>query len=78
MIKMAKSKNSHTIISKDFVVPNEITELVNSLEFLDFVKSIDEIVDDGMTFSELLSSKTILGKALELIEKYHLEEESER
>jgi len=42
------------------------------------VKSIDVIVDDGMTFSELLSSKTILNKALELIERFHLEEESEK
>ena len=78
MIKMAKNKSSQQIIGKDFVIPNEITELVNSLEFLDFVKSIDEIVDDGMTFSELLSSKTILGKALELIERFQLEEESEK
>ncbi|MHA1188650.1 MAG: hypothetical protein ACTSSK_17685 [Candidatus Heimdallarchaeota archaeon] len=72
---MAKNESSQQIISnKDIIIPNEIAELVNSMEFLDFVRSIDEIVDDGMTFSELLSSKTILGKALELIEKYHLED----
>ncbi|MHA1244038.1 MAG: hypothetical protein ACTSPK_08610 [Candidatus Heimdallarchaeota archaeon] len=75
---MAKNESSQQIISKDIIIPNEIAELVNSMEFLDFVRSIDEIVDDGMTFSELLSSKTILGKALELIEKYHLEDESEK
>ncbi|MHA1504120.1 MAG: hypothetical protein ACTSPT_02900 [Candidatus Heimdallarchaeota archaeon] len=75
---MAKNESSQQIISKDMIIPNEIAELVNSMEFLDFVRSIDEIVDDGMTFSELLSSKTILGKALELIEKYHLEDESEK
>jgi len=75
MISMAKNESSQQIISnKDIIIPNEIAELVNSMEFLDFVRSIDEIVDDGMTFSELLSSKTILGKALELIEKYHLED----
>jgi len=78
MISMAKNESSQQIISKDIIIPNEIAELVNSMEFLDFVRSIDEIVDDGMTFSELLSSKTILGKALELIEKYHLEDESEK
>ncbi len=78
MIIMAKNESSQQIISKDIIIPNEIAELVNSMEFLDFVRSIDEIVDDGMTFSELLSSKTILGKALELIEKYHLEDESEK
>ena len=78
MIIMAKNESSQQFKSKDSIIPNEIAELVNSMEFLDFVRSIDETVDDGMTFSEFLSSKTILGKALELIEKYHLEDESEK
>lgn len=73
MITMTKNESSQQMISKEYIIPDEIADLINSIEFLDFVKSIDEIVDDGMTFSELLSSKTILNKALELIERFHLE-----
>ncbi|MHA1124085.1 MAG: hypothetical protein ACTSO7_00245 [Candidatus Heimdallarchaeota archaeon] len=75
---MAKNESSQQIIGRDNAIPAEIADLVNSQEFLNFVKSIDETIDDGMTFSELLSSKTILRKALELIEKYQLEETTEK
>jgi len=75
---MTKNKSSQQIISNDYIIPEEITDLVNSAEFLDFVKSIDETIDDGMTFSELLSSKTILSKALEILEQYQLGENSKK
>ena len=78
MNRMSRNKNTQQMLAKDYLIPDEIAALVDSSEFLEFVKTLDDTIDDGMTFSELLSSKTILKKALEIIEKYQLDESIEK
>ncbi len=45
----------------------EIKKLLESPEFLDFVQTIEDSLDDGSTFDSLLSSDKVLGKALEVL-----------
>lgn len=45
----------------------EIETLVESEEFIEFAHMIEDSIDDGLTFNELLSSKEILQKALEIL-----------
>ena len=45
----------------------EIKELINSDEFIEYMNSIFESLDDDVTFDKHLSSDTILRKALEIL-----------
>jgi hypothetical protein len=47
----------------------EIKDLMNEPEFVDFVQSISDSIDDNVTFNELLSSKEILSKAIKILQK---------
>lgn len=60
--KILSQKSNLKISQKD-----EITKLIDSPDFLDFAQMIEESVNDGVTFDELLSSKEILQKALEIL-----------
>lgn len=50
-------------------IPHEIKTLTESPDFIDFVKIISSSLDDGATFNEMLSSKAILQKAIEVLKK---------
>lgn len=54
---------------KDNETLPEINHLINSPDFINFVSTICETLDDGMTYDELLSSKIILQKALRILKK---------
>ncbi len=45
----------------------EIKKLLESPEFVDFVQTIEDSLDDSSTFDSLLSSEKVLGKALEIL-----------
>ena len=60
--KILSQKSNLNISQKD-----EITRLIDSPDFLDFAQMIEETINDGVTFDELLSSKEILQKALEIL-----------
>ncbi|HUU77782.1 MAG TPA: hypothetical protein VMX55_05510 [candidate division Zixibacteria bacterium] len=60
--KTLSQKSNLNISQKD-----EITRLIDSPDFLDFAQMIEETINDGVTFDELLSSKEILQKALEIL-----------
>ncbi|NHJ04939.1 MAG: hypothetical protein EAX90_08955 [Candidatus Heimdallarchaeota archaeon] len=60
--KTLSQKSNLNIGQKD-----EITRLIDSPDFLDFAQMIEETLNDGVTFDELLSSKEILQKALEIL-----------
>ncbi|NHJ32652.1 MAG: hypothetical protein FK732_07310 [Asgard group archaeon] len=47
----------------------EVRELVNSPDFIEFVQTLSESLDDNTTFDELLSSRVILQKALAILKK---------
>ena len=47
----------------------EIDQLLTDSDFIDFAQTIACLIDDGITFDDLLSSKTILKKALLLLER---------
>ena len=51
----------------DFKAESEIAHLLESTEFAEFVQSIEESLEDDTTFDDLLSSKKVLGKALEVL-----------
>ena len=59
------SQKSNLKITKE----DEITQLINSPDFLEFVQMIEDSLNDGITYNELLSSKEILHKALEILKK---------
>ncbi len=78
MITMSKHQESQKThvrnkITTDIITENiqensaEITELINSSDFIEFVQSISETIDDKTTFDELLSSRVILQKALAVL-----------
>lgn len=46
----------------------EIKHLIDSQDFEDFVQTIEDSLDEGLTFNELLSSKEILQKALKILD----------
>ncbi len=50
-------------------IPLEIEMLTESPDFVEFVKMISSSLDDGKTFDEILSSKIILQKAIEILKK---------
>lgn len=45
----------------------EIKRLLESPEFIDFVQTIEDSLEDSSTFDSLLSSEKVLGKALEVL-----------
>jgi hypothetical protein len=47
----------------------EVRELINSPDFIEFVQSISDTIDDNTTFKELLSSQVILRKAMTILKK---------
>ena len=47
----------------------ELAELINSPDFIKFVQTISDSVDDNITFNEMLSSREILQKALTILKK---------
>ncbi|MGC9779224.1 MAG: hypothetical protein HZR80_08285 [Candidatus Heimdallarchaeota archaeon] len=55
-------------------IPLEIEMLTESPDFVEFVKMISSSLDDGKTFDEILSSKIILQKAIEILKKIKQDE----
>ncbi len=55
-------------------IPLEIAILTESQDFAEFVKMISISLDDGKTFDEMLSSKIILQKAIEILKKIKQDE----
>ncbi|MBK5112015.1 MAG: hypothetical protein KGD59_03875 [Candidatus Heimdallarchaeota archaeon] len=47
----------------------EIKELINSPDFIEFVQTLSNTIDDKTTFDEVLSSRVILQKALAVLKK---------
>lgn len=50
-----------------FKSEKEILKLLESPEFIDFVQTIEDSLEDDFTFDTLLSSEKVLGKALEVL-----------
>jgi hypothetical protein len=68
--KIQNQLNSPVELSKqeiDSTTESEIAHLLETSEFAEFVQSIEESLDDDTTFNDLLSSKKVLGKALEVL-----------
>jgi hypothetical protein len=61
---------------KDKESLHEIQRLINSPDFIEFVKTISETIDDGMTYNKFLSSHIVLRKAKKILRK--LEKEQNR
>ena len=73
-----KSNSSHQLqLSKikDKETIQEIYLLINSPDFIDFVKTISETVDDGITYNEFLSSQLVLRNARKILRKLEKEQE---
>ncbi len=47
----------------------EVNDLINSPEFIEFVRTISNTIDDDTTFNEMFSSRIILQKALAILKK---------
>ncbi|NPE06741.1 MAG: hypothetical protein GNW80_00535 [Asgard group archaeon] len=47
----------------------EINDLINSPDFIEFVRTISDTIDDDTTFNEMFSSRIILQKALAILKK---------
>jgi hypothetical protein len=72
-----KDNSSHQIqLSKtmDKEAIHEIYRLINSPDFIDFVKTISETVDDGITYNEYLSSQIVLRNAKRILRKLEKEQ----
>ncbi len=54
----------------------EVNDLINSPDFIEFVQTISNTIDDDTTFNEMFSSQIILRKALAILKK--LENESKQ
>ena len=54
----------------------EVNDLINSPDFIEFVQTISNTIDDDTTFNEMFSSRIILQKALAILKK--LENESKQ
>ena len=54
----------------------EVNDLINSPDFIEFVQTISNTIDDDTTFNEMFSSRFILQKALAILKK--LENESKQ
>lgn len=52
----------------------EIQEIIQSEHFANFVMSIADSLEDGLTFDELLSSKKILEEAIKVLAKSQKQE----
>ena len=65
-----KQLNLEELFSREqlyLTTDSEIAHLLESPEFEEFVISIEESLEDESTFDDLLSSKKVLGKALEVL-----------
>ncbi len=60
-------KYSHNL--ENYEIKSEIDSLINSSDFIDYVKSNSETFDDGVTYNEFLSSKAVLQKASIILKK---------
>ena len=47
----------------------EVNNLINSPDFIEFVQTISDTLDDDTTFNEMFSSRIILQKALAILKK---------
>lgn len=47
----------------------EVNDLINSPDFIEFVQTISNTLDDDTTFNEMFSSRIILQKALAILKK---------
>jgi hypothetical protein len=47
----------------------EIDELINNPEFQEFIQTISDSINDGMTFDEILSSNKVLSQALKILKE---------
>ena len=47
----------------------EVNSLINSPDFIEFVQTISDTLDDDTTFNEMFSSRIILQKALAILKK---------
>jgi len=47
----------------------EVNDLINSPDFIEFVQTISNTIDDDTTFNEMFSSQKILQKALAILKK---------
>jgi len=47
----------------------EVNDLINSPDFIEFVRTISNTIDDDTTFNEMFSSRIILQKALAILKK---------
>lgn len=47
----------------------EVNNLINSPDFIEFVQTISDTLDDDTTFNEMFSSRIILQKALVILKK---------
>ncbi len=47
----------------------EVNDLINSPDFIEFVRTISNTIDDDTTFNEMFSSRIILQKALVILKK---------
>ena len=65
-VKNTILQKTHGLSSKS---RKEIASLVETEEFIEFAHLIEDSIDDGLTFNELLSSKEILQKALEILKQ---------
>ena len=68
-IQSSNELSTEKIQEKSLESNSEIDELINSSDFVEFVQTISETIDDNTTFNELLSSRVILQKALAILKK---------
>jgi len=61
----------------------EIKDLIENPEFIDFAKTLAELIEDSTTFNEILSSQLVLKKALAILrqtennsKKHHSQDQS--
>lgn len=47
----------------------EVKDLINSPDFIEFVRTLSNTIDDDTTFNEMFSSRIILQKALAILKK---------
>ncbi len=65
------SKHQETKKIQEHLLENsaEVNDLINSPDFIEFVRTISNTIDDDTTFNEMFSSRIILQKALVILKK---------
>ena len=65
-----RSKIPHEEIQEHLLEnSDEVNDLINSPDFIEFVQTISNTIDDDTTFNEMFSSRIILQKALAILKK---------